>query len=78
LLKHHLDPNNHNGAVFLGLNGLVVKSHGRAYEKGIANAIRGAARMVREDLPRKNSGDLSNIPDHKLNGVAARGPAVPS
>src|SRR3546814_3181122 len=21
LLKHHLDPNNHNGAVFLGLNG---------------------------------------------------------
>ena len=30
LLKHHLDPNNHNGAVFLGLNGVVVKSHGSA------------------------------------------------
>ena len=30
LLKVHLDPNNHNGAVFLGLNGLVVKSHGGA------------------------------------------------
>ena len=28
LLRHHLDPNNHNGAVFLGLNGVVVKSHG--------------------------------------------------
>jgi glycerol-3-phosphate acyltransferase PlsX len=26
LLKHHLDPNNHNGAVFLGLNGIVVKA----------------------------------------------------
>jgi glycerol-3-phosphate acyltransferase PlsX len=25
LLKHHLDPNNHNGAVFLGLNGVVEK-----------------------------------------------------
>ena len=39
LLKHHLDPNNHNGAVFLGLNGLVVKSHGSASPKGVANAI---------------------------------------
>ena len=34
LLKVHLDPNNHNGAVFLGLNGLVVKSHGSANAKG--------------------------------------------
>ena len=40
LLKVHLDPNNHNGAVFLGLNGLVVKSHGSANPKGVANAIR--------------------------------------
>ena len=39
LLKVHLDPNNHNGAVFLGLNGLVVKSHGGANPKGVANAI---------------------------------------
>ncbi len=43
LLKVHLDPNNHNGAVFLGLNGLVVKSHGSANPKGVANAIRVAA-----------------------------------
>ena len=40
LLRVHLDPNNHNGAVFLGLNGLVVKSHGSATPKGVANAIR--------------------------------------
>ena len=25
MLREHLDPNNHNGAVFLGLNGVVVK-----------------------------------------------------
>ena len=36
LLKHHLDPNNHNGAVFLGLNGIVVKSHGSASALGVA------------------------------------------
>ena len=61
LLRHHLDPNNHNGAVFLGLNGLVVKSHGSANEKGVANAIRVAARMVREDLTRKITEDLANV-----------------
>ena len=61
LLRHHLDPNNHNGAVFLGLNGLIVKSHGSANEKGVANAIRVAARMVREDLTRKIAEDLETI-----------------
>ena len=61
LLRHHLDPNNHNGAVFLGLNGLVVKSHGSASAAGVANAIRVAARMVREDLTRKITDDLASI-----------------
>ena len=61
LLRDHLDPNNHNGAVFLGLNGLVVKSHGSANEKGVANAIGVAARMVRQDLTRKIAEDLENI-----------------
>ena len=64
MLKVHLDPNNHNGAVFLGLNGLVVKSHGNADEKGVANAIRVAARMVREDLTRKIIEDLDNFSAH--------------
>ncbi len=70
LLRHHLDPNNHNGAVFLGLNGLVVKSHGSANEKGVANAIRVAARMVREDLTRKISEDLDNISAHRAPAAA--------
>ena len=71
LLKHHLDPNNHNGAVFLGLNGLVVKSHGSANEKGVANAIRVAARMVREDITRKIIEDLDNIAAHRAQ-IAAK------
>jgi phosphate acyltransferase len=72
LLRHHLDPNNHNGAVFLGLNGIVVKSHGNATDKGVANAIRVAARMVREDLTQKITRDLGRVPTEKLNGVAAQ------
>jgi glycerol-3-phosphate acyltransferase PlsX len=71
LLKHHLDPNNHNGAVFLGLNGLVVKSHGSANEKGVANAIRVAARMVRQDITRKIIEDLDNIAAHRAQ-IAAK------
>ncbi len=65
LLKHHLDPNNHNGAVFLGLNGLVVKSHGSANDNGVANAIRVAARMVREDLTRKITEDVATVAAHR-------------
>ena len=49
-LKDHLDPNNHNGAVFLGLNGLVVKSHGGASGAGFASAIGVAYDMAADDL----------------------------
>ena len=38
-----------------------MKSHGSATDKGVANAIRVAARMVREDLTRKIAEDLANV-----------------
>ncbi|HVI04990.1 MAG TPA: phosphate acyltransferase PlsX [Sphingomicrobium sp.] len=72
LLKVHLDPNNHNGAVFLGLNGLVVKSHGGANPKGIANAIRVAGSMVRNDITRKIGDDLDNFRAHAFANEAAQ------
>jgi glycerol-3-phosphate acyltransferase PlsX len=71
LLKTHLDPNNHNGAVFLGLNGLVVKSHGGANYKGVANAIAVAASMVRNDITRKIGEDLDNFRAHAFSDEAA-------
>ena len=72
LLKVHLDPNNHNGAVFLGLNGLVVKSHGSATDKGVANAIRVAGRMVRADITRKIAEDLAQVAAPSAPLVAAK------
>jgi glycerol-3-phosphate acyltransferase PlsX len=72
LLKVHLDPNNHNGAVFLGLNGLVVKSHGSANTKGVSNAIRVAASMVRNDITRKIGDDLDNFRAHAFANEAAQ------
>ncbi|HWU74061.1 MAG TPA: phosphate acyltransferase PlsX [Sphingomonas sp.] len=71
LLRHHLDPNNHNGAVFLGLNGLVVKSHGGANETGVANAIAVAAKSVRDDLARKIAEDLKFFETREPEGAVA-------
>ena len=65
LLRDHLDPNNHNGAVFLGLNGIVVKSHGGANDAGVAHAIALAAKLVRDDLMRRISDDLRNFEAQK-------------
>ena len=71
LLRVHLDPNNHNGAVFLGLNGIVVKSHGGATPQGVANAIGVAARLVGNDLSRRIAEDLDSIRAHAAAGVEA-------
>jgi glycerol-3-phosphate acyltransferase PlsX len=72
LLRHHLDPNNHNGGVFLGLNGLVVKSHGGANDIGVANAIQVAQRMARRDLTRRITDDLAQVGTDDLGKVAAQ------
>ena len=61
LLKHHLDPNNHNGAVFLGLGGIVVKSHGSASALGVANAVHVTARLLEESLTERITADLARI-----------------
>ena len=61
LLKHHLDPNVHNGAVFLGLNGVVVKSHGGANATGVANAVHVAARLLEEDITQRIINDIARI-----------------
>jgi phosphate acyltransferase len=61
LLRHHLDPNNHNGAVFMGLNGVVVKSHGSATVKGVANAVEVAARLVEDDITTRIAQDLARV-----------------
>jgi glycerol-3-phosphate acyltransferase PlsX len=45
-LKAKMDPSSLNGGVFLGLNGLVVKSHGGADAKGFATAMGIASRLA--------------------------------
>ena len=52
-LREKLDPNKSNGGVFLGLDGIVVKSHGDATPDGFAYAVDVGYEMVRYDLLNK-------------------------
>ena len=47
-LRTRVDPRRYNGAVFAGLNGIVVKSHGSSDALGFANAIGVGADMVQQ------------------------------
>lgn len=49
-LRHQMDPNRVNGGVFLGLKGVVVKSHGGAESSGVASAIALAADLARSQF----------------------------
>jgi glycerol-3-phosphate acyltransferase PlsX len=60
-LRDRLDPRKHNGGVFLGLNGVVVKSHGGTDALGFATAIDVAIEMVRNDLVKKIETDVVRV-----------------
>jgi phosphate acyltransferase len=49
-LREKMDPRKSNGGVFLGLNGIVIKSHGGADAEGTASAIDMGYDMVRYEL----------------------------
>ena len=49
-LRDKMDPRKSNGGVFLGLNGVVIKSHGGADAEGTASAIDMGYDMVRYEL----------------------------
>ena len=57
-LRARVDPRRYNGAMFLGLNGIVVKSHGSADAFGFANAIGVAVDMAANDFNAKISAEL--------------------
>ena len=50
-LKKKLDIRRFNGASFLGLRGIVIKSHGSADEVAFATAIEEAMKEVEKDIP---------------------------
>lgn len=49
-LRKRMDPDRYNGAIFLGLNGIVVKSHGNTTRKGFVSAIEEAMMGVEKNI----------------------------
>ncbi|MEX6675930.1 phosphate acyltransferase PlsX [Pseudomonas sp. W2Oct36] len=60
-LKTDLAPARHNGASFLGLQGIVVKSHGSADAQGFQSAIQRALIEIQENLPQRLRGRLEDL-----------------
>lgn len=58
-LREKMDPRRGNGGVFLGLNGIVIKSHGGTDHEGFATAVELGYSMVRNRLLEKINNDLT-------------------
>jgi glycerol-3-phosphate acyltransferase PlsX len=67
-LRDKMDPRKVNGGVFLGLNGVVIKSHGGTDAEGFASAVDVGYDMVRYDLLPKINQTL-NRDGHTLSMV---------
>ncbi|PIE23788.1 MAG: phosphate acyltransferase [Neptuniibacter caesariensis] len=52
-LKKQMDPSRNNGASLLGLQGIVIKSHGSADKKGFGYALDQAVAEVEKNVPSK-------------------------
>lgn len=60
-LREKMDPGKANGGVFLGLNGIVIKSHGGSDATGFAAAIDLGYDMVRHELRAKIEQTLGQV-----------------
>lgn len=73
-LKSKMDPSSSNGGVFLGVNGIVVKSHGGADAKGVRSAIEMAANLARKEFIAEVAATIARVAER----ARATGAAAPS
>ncbi|MGB3274146.1 MAG: phosphate acyltransferase PlsX [Xanthobacteraceae bacterium] len=69
-LREKMDPRKSNGGVFLGLNGIVVKSHGGTDAEGFASAVDVGYDTVRDDLLTKINQTLNREHDRRVQMIA--------
>jgi len=60
-IQHRLDPRRLNGATLIGLNGIVVKSHGGTDQLGFLTAIQEASKQADMDVIGHISEEISKI-----------------
>ncbi|MBL6958650.1 MAG: phosphate acyltransferase PlsX [Rhodospirillales bacterium] len=68
-----MDPRRYNGAMFLGLNGICIKSHGGTDEIGFSNAIGVAVELITDGL---NDGIKEDFAQLNSNGKKEQAAAV--
>jgi glycerol-3-phosphate acyltransferase PlsX len=56
-----LEPRKNNGAMLVGIEGIVVKSHGSSDEIGFANAIDVAINLIKENVNQKIIDEMKNF-----------------
>jgi glycerol-3-phosphate acyltransferase PlsX len=61
--KSKLDPRKYNGAIFLGLESPLVKSHGSTDSVGFANSIKVCGQVIKANLIEKIKSNLITIED---------------
>lgn len=75
-LKDRVDPRRFNGAVFLGLEGIVIKSHGGADALGFSGAIDVAREMAREQLLTKIGDMIAQSQEKREHAIDAEAAAA--
>lgn len=56
-----IDPDRYNGATFIGLQGIVIKSHGGANEQAFIHAIEEAVMQVENNIPQRISAEVEHM-----------------
>jgi glycerol-3-phosphate acyltransferase PlsX len=70
-VRDKMDPSRSNGGVFLGLNGIVIKSHGGTNAEGFASAVDIGYDMVHYNLLEKIHSSIARDRDAVVNAKAA-------
>ena len=68
-MRRRFDPRTHNGAMFLGINGVVIKSHGGTDAHGFRHAIDVAVGLVRKGTNERIIEEMSAV-HHALEPLA--------
>lgn len=60
-MRNQVDPRLYNGGMFLGLDGVCVKSHGSSDSVGFANAVRVAADLVEHGFNKRVAHEMEQV-----------------
>jgi glycerol-3-phosphate acyltransferase PlsX len=73
-LKARMDPSSMNGGLLLGVNGIVVKSHGGADARGVRSAVEMAANLAQRPILGEIAETVSEVANRRGDLLSASGP----